>query len=225
MWNPPVEQPQEAVWNSSSTLSIPLSLENIQKLLPREPKQSLRSISLLGSSRYQSKVWSPQYQRYTFTSTQPASDTHTKKRSTLFSTRPAPHTLTQDRFTYFSTQPEPHTHTQDGFTSFSSVPPSHTRSYTRERSTPFFPPLRSVHSQRFSSPNTLRLNLTCMAIVGQLSFRTTTWSAVSLPSVIHPNGLMKSSGNAGKLRLASIYILGDFSLHVLTIDTFSFYYA
>ncbi|XP_045112788.1 uncharacterized protein LOC123505506 [Portunus trituberculatus] len=160
LWNPPVQHPQEPVWNSSSTLSIPLNLQNIQKLFPKEhPKYTfIESDSEAGTdvTQYEPEAtWLSDPQRYyTFPSGLLLSGSQTKH----------------------------------SFTSQSN----------------------SIHTQISSPPtNTLRLNLTCVADVGQLSYKTSAWSSVSLPVVVHPNGLTGSSGSAGLQHILQLimYIL------------------
>lgn len=152
LWNPPVEETQEPVWNSSSTLSIPLNLQNIQKLIPKEHQKYtlIETDSEVGTdvSQYEPEAtWLSDPQRY---------------------------------YTFPSGLLLSRSQTQYSFTSQSN----------------------SVHTQSSSHPtNTLRLNLTCVADVGQLSYKTSAWSSVSLPVVVHPNSLTESSGSAGILEL------------------------
>lgn len=168
-WNPPIEQPQEFVWNSSSTLSVPLSLENIQKLFPQdEPKHTThKALSLVSANgpRYQPEsVWPSQYQEY--------------------------------RTTFVSSLQASHSHTQYRSASLLASRPTHTQGLS-------FP------------PNMLRLNLTCIAEVGELSFRSTAWSVVSLPTLVHPNGLTRSSGNAGFQHIPSLALCILLALYCL----------
>lgn len=139
------------MWNSSSTLSVPLSLENIQKLFPQDEAKhttlEARSVvSASGPRYYPESVWPSRYQ--------------------------------EGRTTFVSSLQASHSHTQYRSASLLASRPTHTPGFS-------FP------------PNMLRLNLTCIAEVGELSFRTTAWSVVSLPTEVHPNGLTRSSGNAG----------------------------
>ncbi|XP_071515171.1 uncharacterized protein [Panulirus ornatus] len=186
----PVKSTGELIWNSSSTLSIPLNSENIKILLPK-------SVPKLPSNSFQ----------------------ETQRNMAKYHSRP-PKNLSPSVSSFYNPTlsfTTPKNSWQQSSSSASTITRSvrqlsYGSSYFISSTPPVLPSSRSSHiasrTVRYSfPPETFLINLTCVANIGGLSFKTSTWSSVSFPFPVHPNSISRFSGNSGTVSVPSLTLL------------------
>ncbi|KAG7165966.1 uncharacterized protein LOC121869902 [Homarus americanus] len=176
MKHKPSRNTRDMIWNSSSTLSIHLNSESIKTLFPKSLPQ------------YHSYIL--QETRRNMSSGNPKSNIHYRLQwqEPYSSHDAAPYS--NNPFT----PPYTHTHSErrsahESLYSLSSISPI-ASSYSRPSSV-----ARDLYSSLPSKNQ--KINLTCVANIGGLSLKTSTWTLLSFPTELHFSSKSRLSENSG----------------------------